>query len=610
MIKLFFYFLTLLTFLSDIGIANAAYTDNEISSSNIIGTNTLDISLKDTDNLNLTVPLFNNLQLSPTAEINQTLKIKKEGNLDFKYKLELINLTGNNTLCSGLDLELFQDSNLVYSSNLIGIKNQSFTISDSLDALQFKVSIPTDSSLQNKNCGFDIKFTAWQSNLSQGEGYSDTETTLTNSVYTLGWTPYVLAVTPGAVLGEKYVSGSDIEVTWEATSTGNLPDNSLFVQLSYSEDGGANFVEFAFLPFNTGSYTWTTPDNLISEQVLIKVLAFNFDPGGPFLGFDESLQFSVAPEFTSRDVVINEVFWSGSTQSTADEWVELYNTTGASVDLTGWKLAGAGAGSDSISLSGTLGSGEYMLISNYPTSGSAISDSISSNLVDISLNLDNSGEILKLFDLHENLIDTTPSGSWAAGENLTLNRSMERNANPGDGSDTANWHSCIDAVCNDSTYWDTNDGDDYGTPKLLNHSDNDPSSFANSTKGIEDSSLLDKVNDVEETALDPEPELKVSPDDKGDVEDTEDGKIEPEIKGEEEVITETEALENVSKEGTTDLKTELLPEESRLENTEEIVELMEKETIKEVTDSEDVDDKDSENDDSNEQIDLEQDEEV
>ena len=30
-------------------------------------------------------------------------------------------------------------------------------------------------------------------------------------------------------------------------------------------------------------------------------------------------------------------------------------------------------------------------------------------------------------------------------------------------------------VCNDGTYWDTNDGDDYGTPAGENHSENDPS---------------------------------------------------------------------------------------------------------------------------------------
>jgi len=39
------------------------------------------------------------------------------------------------------------------------------------------------------------------------------------------------------------------------------------------------------------------------------------------------------------NVVINEIAWGGTAASTSDEWIELYNTTEAAVDLTGWILA-------------------------------------------------------------------------------------------------------------------------------------------------------------------------------------------------------------------------------------------------------------------------------
>ncbi len=39
------------------------------------------------------------------------------------------------------------------------------------------------------------------------------------------------------------------------------------------------------------------------------------------------------------DIVINEIAWGGTAASTSDEWIELYNTTDAPVDLTGWILA-------------------------------------------------------------------------------------------------------------------------------------------------------------------------------------------------------------------------------------------------------------------------------
>jgi len=485
----------------------ASYSDNETSLNSSLKLATLDFSIRDTDDESLGNPIFDSTQISPSIPVISKIKVVKIGGLDFKYKVQLLNISGSDSLCNSLDLELSIDGSIEYSGKFVDLKNQQFTVSDLEDTLDFKTSVPDDASLQNKNCNFDIKLNSWQADLNEGEGFSDTEQSNTNSIYTLGWEPYVLAINPGALSGERYEIGSDIVVNWEATSTGNLPDNSLLIQLSYSEDGGANFVEFAFLPFNNGSYIWSTPTTLISDQMLIKISASNSDPGGPFLMSAESLQFSLAPKYVLRDIIINEVYWSGSTNSTEDQWVELYNNSSNIVNLTGWTLNGAGEGDTSVTLSGTLGVGEYLLLSKYVTTNSAISDSISSNLVEPLLNLDTSGELLQLYDLHNDLIDTTPSGNWAAGENTVQKRSMERNSVPGDGSDPVNWHSCIDAVCNDSTYWDTDDGEDYGTPKSLNHSSND--TFV--TEVIEAIPL--KTDDVENiTTIENEPEEGLSTD--------------------------------------------------------------------------------------------------
>ena len=38
------------------------------------------------------------------------------------------------------------------------------------------------------------------------------------------------------------------------------------------------------------------------------------------------------------DVVINEVGWMGTAASSADEWIELYNTTDHPITLTNWRL--------------------------------------------------------------------------------------------------------------------------------------------------------------------------------------------------------------------------------------------------------------------------------
>jgi len=173
------------------------------------------------------------------------------------------------------------------------------------------------------------------------------------------------------------------------------------------------------------------------------------------------------------DVVINELMWMGSSGNEYDEWIELRNTTGSPADLTGWKIDGAGSDSDSITLSGTIPASGYFLISHFVSSSSAIKDAIVVDQVIAGISLVNTGEQLTLKSASGVTIDQTPSGTWVAGTHTspaTVERSMERNDNPSTG-----WHTCLNVACNDTTYWDA-EGDNYGTPKAANLSENDSSS--------------------------------------------------------------------------------------------------------------------------------------
>src|SRR3989344_7850424 len=58
---------------------------------------------------------------------------------------------------------------------------------------------------------------------------------------------------------------------------------------------------------------------------------------------------------------INEIAWMGTTVSSNDEWIELYNPTDAEVDLADWKIAAAD-GSPEIVLSGTVAAGGDFLL--------------------------------------------------------------------------------------------------------------------------------------------------------------------------------------------------------------------------------------------------------
>ena len=98
-----------------------------------------------------------------------------------------------------------------------------------------------------------------------------------------------------------------------------------------------------------------------------------------------------AQEPRTLDVVLNEIAWMGTLTSASDEWIELFNNSGADIDLAGWTLTAAD-GTPSIVLSGTIPAGGHFLLER--TDDSTIpavpADQIYTGA------LTNSGEVLEL----------------------------------------------------------------------------------------------------------------------------------------------------------------------------------------------------------------------
>ena len=114
------------------------------------------------------------------------------------------------------------------------------------------------------------------------------------------------------------------------------------------------------------------------------------------------------------DVVINEIAWGGSAASTSDEWIELYNTTEAAIDLTGWILA---FGETAIELDGERNSvieaGGYFLLER--TDDGTVSDVDADVLYTGSLS--NGGATIELRNAADEIVDrvdATETG-WPAG---------------------------------------------------------------------------------------------------------------------------------------------------------------------------------------------------
>lgn len=135
---------------------------------------------------------------------------------------------------------------------------------------------------------------------------------------------------------------------------------------------------------------------------------------------------------TAKQVVISEVAWMGTTASTSDEWIELYNNTGSAIDLTGWTLQSQD-GTPSISLSGTIPAHGHFLLER--TDDTTLPD-LAADLIYTGA-LGNSGEALVLTDAAAGIQDQTDA-TWDAGDNTTK-ATMERINTLTEGTNSSNW---------------------------------------------------------------------------------------------------------------------------------------------------------------------------
>lgn len=153
--------------------------------------------------------------------------------------------------------------------------------------------------------------------------------------------------------------------------------------------------------------------------------------------------FTAANFFVPR-VVINELNWAGSSASTDDEWIELFNTTNQTIDISGWKLtkkSGTEVTMLTIPTSQSIGPGGFYLISNFNIGNPLTVLNVTPDLVDTSVALSNATLQIKLYDNLSNVIDTAWDGSPPTkGSNTPPKASMERNSTILDGSLHTSWH--------------------------------------------------------------------------------------------------------------------------------------------------------------------------
>lgn len=138
-------------------------------------------------------------------------------------------------------------------------------------------------------------------------------------------------------------------------------------------------------------------------------------------------------------VRINEIMYDVEGSDTGREWIEVYNDSAETIDLSKWKLFEANTNHSLTSYQGgnTLQAGDFALIVNDPTKFVLDWPSFSGAIFDSTFSLSNTGESLALKDENLNIIDqasyNSNSGATGDGKSLQLidNKFIPANPTPG-----------------------------------------------------------------------------------------------------------------------------------------------------------------------------------
>jgi len=262
----------------------------------------------------------------------------------------------------------------------------------------------------------------------------------------------------------------DETITFNASSTDSI--------ISFSWDFGDNNSTIATSSIITHFYA-TSSDYIVGLTVM--------DDTGATASATSTVSVSAAEEeaeeeeeeeesFEFGTVIINEIAWMGTEASSADEWIELFNSTSSPVDIKNWSIFGADTGEclnffDADGNTTTvIPAYSYLIYANHEDD---VRDSDGASIVDIwdaTIGLNNSspGQLV-LYDAPNcggNVIDIAnqATGDWFIEENEEK-KTMERNDSLVSGSIETNWHT------NNSQTINSLDADGnliLGTPKAQN----------------------------------------------------------------------------------------------------------------------------------------------
>ncbi|NOY35625.1 MAG: hypothetical protein GXP44_01745 [bacterium] len=200
----------------------------------------------------------------------------------------------------------------------------------------------------------------------------------------------------------------------------------------------SNALDLSFFAINAnGAISTTTATS--TTAITDDNSTYSFSVSAVDAAGNRSATTTQTVEISTMPVVINEVAWSGTATSSADEWIELYNRTDRDINLSGWTLYSETDMKPYIKLSKTIPAKGYYLIERTDDNAtSEPADWYGSFGNRLGSGLSNNGEVLAL-SFASTTVDRTPDAAsgWVAGTNKYY--SMERRDPNVSGENSSNW---------------------------------------------------------------------------------------------------------------------------------------------------------------------------
>ena len=154
-------------------------------------------------------------------------------------------------------------------------------------------------------------------------------------------------------------------------------------------------------------------------------------------------------------VVFSEIMWMGSSASSSDEWIELFNRSAAPIDLSGWVITRLGSDGEPTEMlrlePASMAPSGVFLISNYSDGNARTVLGVTPDLVSSAVSLSNSKLQVWLFDAPPEeggrLIDAADDGGGVplAGDGK-LKQAMVRVDFQMDGTQSEAWETAVEAA--------------------------------------------------------------------------------------------------------------------------------------------------------------------